>query len=450
MYIRKEIREFINKMPKNMKLPKHWKKFVNENDTEYNLLIKHGKECECTNCGKYFYSEQVEGRGCWDICPFCNNQYDVRRSNLKNYFFLYDLAVIDNIDNKLVLRYFEVLRKYKYKKRRFKDDIVEYARIIPELGIELVNNRFFKCLSTEKVLHYKEIKKWRVFTGTNGLNQYYKSVYLENIDEKLNGTIFQYSQIKEAIMYLNNTKVNLLRILEKAREYPSFELLMKMKLFNLALNHPEKFNVKGNFEKRFGINKEYYNFMKENNISYEELCVLRLIKISNIKIIKKLLDLAHSRIDDLEETYNYVDLLKIEEYSHSQKNFSLQNYLDYIHNIKRLGIPITKKVLFPLNFKEAHDNSVEKVKIVASKEIAQKIKTRYKKLQVNKFQDKNLFIRPAKTLEDLKDEAKQQKNCVYKNYSELYANGITDIYFLRKLENPKKSLVTVEVRNRKD
>ena len=148
MYIRKEIREFINKMPKNMKLPKHWKKFVNENDIEYNLLIKHGKEYECTNCGKYFYSEQVEGRGCWDICPFCNNQYDVRRCNLKNYFFLYDLAIIDNIDNKLVLRYFEVLRKYEYKKRRFKDDIVEYARIIPELGIELVNNRFFKCLST--------------------------------------------------------------------------------------------------------------------------------------------------------------------------------------------------------------------------------------------------------------------------------------------------------------
>ena len=106
--------------------------------------------------------------------------------------------------------------------------------------------------------------------------------------------------------------------------------------------------------------------------------------------------------------------------------------------------------MFPLNFKEAHDNSVKKVKIVESKEIAQKIKTRFKKLQVNKFQDKIFFIRPAKTLEDLKDEAKQQKNCVYKNYSELYANGITDIYFLRKLENPKESLVTVEVRNRKD
>ena len=63
MYIRKEIREFLKKMPKEMKLPKHWKKFVNDNSKEYNLLIKHGKEYECTNCGKYFYSEQVEGDG---------------------------------------------------------------------------------------------------------------------------------------------------------------------------------------------------------------------------------------------------------------------------------------------------------------------------------------------------------------------------------------------------
>lgn len=62
MYIRKEIREFLKKMPKEMKLPKHWRKFIHESDVEYNLLIKHGKEYECTNCGKYFYSEQVEGK----------------------------------------------------------------------------------------------------------------------------------------------------------------------------------------------------------------------------------------------------------------------------------------------------------------------------------------------------------------------------------------------------
>ena len=92
MYIRKEIREFLKKMPKEMKLPKHWRKFVNKYDIEYNLIIKHGKSYECTNCGKYFYTKQVPTAKEWDICPFCHNKYDIKRSNLKNYFFLYDLA----------------------------------------------------------------------------------------------------------------------------------------------------------------------------------------------------------------------------------------------------------------------------------------------------------------------------------------------------------------------
>ena len=54
MYIRKEIADFLEKMPKEMKMPKNWKKFVKVNNEKYNLLIKHGKEYECTNCGKYF------------------------------------------------------------------------------------------------------------------------------------------------------------------------------------------------------------------------------------------------------------------------------------------------------------------------------------------------------------------------------------------------------------
>ena len=49
----------------------------------------------------------------------------------------------------------------------------------------------------------------------------------------------------------------------------------------------------------------------------------------------------------------------------------------------------------------------------------------------------------------MKNESKQQNNCVYKNYSEKYAFGDTDIYFLRSLDAPQKSLVTIEVSNNK-
>ena len=442
MYIRKEIADFLEKMPKEMKMPKNWKKFVNINNEEYNLLIKHGKECECTNCGKYFYSEQKEGHS--DICPFCNNKYKVRRSNLKNYFFLYDLAIIDNVKNKVIIRYFEVMRKYDDSNRRFKDSIVEYARIVPELDIELASDRFVKYMSAEKVYHTKKIRKWRIFTGHCGLQQHYRQIYLDNINEKLKGTIYEYSQIKEAIEYLNNNRVDLIYILNKAR-HPSFELLMKLGLFKLALDCPERFNEKGSFEKRFGVKKEYYKFMKKNDIAYDELRILNLIDKPNIRIIRKLLKLSNNSVRDLEDAHEYIKLIKLYEYSKNQKRFSISNYLDYIDNIEKLGIPLTKKILLPDNFQEAHDLSVEKVKILNSELVNEQILERFKELSKNRFKDKNFFIRPAKDLEDMKDEATQQNNCVYKNYSEKYASGNTDIYFMRNTTDPNKSLVTVEV-----
>lgn len=445
MYIRKQIADFLEKMPFEMGKPKHWKKFMNENSVEYNLIIKHGSEYECTNCGKYFYSTQVEGGGCWEICPFCHNQYDVRRSNLKNYFFLYDLAFIDNVDNKVVIRYFEVKRDYDYKKRRFDDNIVEYARIVPELDLELASDRFYKYMSSERVYHTKKIKRWRVFTGMYGLRQYYKSIYLDNLKEKLKGTIYEYAPLTEAISYLGNNKVDFLKLLEKAK-YPSFELLMKMGLYKLAIECPERFNGEGSFEKRFGVNKTYYNFMKKHNISYDELCILKIIKRANIAIIRDILKMS-DRINDIETVSTYIDLIKLKEYSKKQKNFSLYSYLDYIRNLQKLDIPLTKKMLLPENFIEAHDESVKKVKVISSDVIKEKIKHRYIELEKNKYNDNIFLIRPAKSMEDMKNEAKQQENCVYKNYSDKYAFGETDIYFMREIKNPKKSLVTVEVNN---
>ncbi|MCI9038439.1 MAG: hypothetical protein HFJ29_00930 [Clostridia bacterium] len=448
MYIRKEIREFLKKMPKEMKLPKHWRKFINKHNTEYNLIIQHGESYECTNCGKYFYAKQVPQVKAWDICPFCKKKYDIKRSNLKNYFFLYDLAAIDNIDNKIVLRYFEIERKYNYHTRRFDNDVVEYARIVPELNIELVNDRFFKYMATERVYHTKKIKRWRVFTGTYGLGQYYKSIYLENLNEKIKGTVYQYAPIQEAITYLilKGKKIDLLDLMEKAK-YSSFELLMKADLCQLALECPEKFEQKGNFEQRFGVKKEFYKFMFRHDISYKELQVLQLIKIGNMSIIQRLLKISNFNINDLKKASKYVNLLQIEEYSKKQKDFSIQSYLDYIRNLEKLEIPLNKKILFPESFEKAHDESVNKVKIVGNKFLNKKIQKRYKELQKNEFTDNIFFIRAAKSLEDMKSEAKQQKNCVYKNYSEDYAYGDTDIYFLRKLEKPEKSVVTVEVLN---
>jgi len=55
------------------------------------------------------------------------------------------------------------------------------------------------------------------------------------------------------------------------------------------------------------------------------------------------------------------------------------------------------------------------------------------------------FFYPRCT-QDIKDEAVQQQNCVA-SYIERVINGGCDILFLRKKDNPTKSVVTIEVRN---
>ena len=69
---------------------------------------------------------------------------------------------------------------------------------------------------------------------------------------KLKETIYQYIPLGDAINHLEDVRYNnFYNIFEKAK-YESFELLLKLKLYNLALNHAEWFFEKGSFEKRFG------------------------------------------------------------------------------------------------------------------------------------------------------------------------------------------------------
>ena len=150
---------------------------------------------------------------------------------------------------------------------------------------------------------------------------------------------------------------------------------------------------------------------------------------------------------DLETISKYTDLVKLKEYSKTQKDFSIYSYLDYIRNLQKLDIPLTKKLLFPKKFIKAHDESVKKVELISDDVVKEKIKHRYIELERNEYKDNIFLIRPAKSIEDIKDEAQQQNNCVYKNYSDKYAFGETDIYFMREIKNPEKSLVTVEVNN---
>lgn len=69
-----------------------------------------------------------------------------------------------------------------------------------------------------------------------------------------------------------------------------------------------------------------------------------------------------------------------------------------------------------------------------------------KRIAENEYKDDKYLIRVPRNKEDMLDEASQQANCLA-SYVKAYSNDETDIYFMRSVEDPDKSLVTVEVRD---
>ena len=93
-----------------------------------------------------------------------------------------------------------------------------------------------------------------------------------------------------------------------------------------------------------------------------------------------------------------------------------------------------------------NDSVTQVMKEILDKNIDSLIQERAKDLEKNIYKNNQFIVFPAPSLKELRDEAEQQHNCVYKNYSKSYATGKCDIYFLRLLTQPHTSFVTIEVR----
>ena len=71
---------------------------------------------------------------------------------------------------------------------------------------------------------------------------------------------------------------------------------------------------------------------------------------------------------------------------------------------------------------------------------------RVRQLAPNEWVSGDYFIEVPMTAADIVDEGRQQHNCVG-GYVSTFASGGTDLYFMRRCDDPDRSCVTVEVRN---
>ena len=305
--------------------------------------------------------------------------------------------------------------------------------------VDLANNRLKRNIrGITYVAHFYNGKKWRVYGNYYYYLESCGKVYYKNLQKLLENTNLKYSLLWE--LAKKNDEIDIKYHL--CNNFPSTELLIKMKLYKLAIWSGD-FMEGNSFKERFGIEKDYYEFMKKYDISKHELDVLKVYKKKDIEGLRTL---SQFDIYDLKELSEYIRLEKFVDYVKNKKEFDISMYIDYLKFLKTLKFDLKdKKYIFPKNLKEKHDEYSKLITIKKNKKINKKIKRRYIQLQRNIYSNKKYIIKPAESFISLEDESKQQNHCV-RNYAEDYAKGKCDIYFMRELKEPKKSLVTIEVK----
>ena len=73
-----------------------------------------------------------------------------------------------------------------------------------------------------------------------------------------------------------------------------------------------------------------------------------------------------------------------------------------------------------------------------------KIEDRLKIIEKYKYRDNELEVIFPQNIEDLFQEGRNNHNCVG-SYCDRYANGSSNIGFIRKIDNPEQSYITIEV-----
>lgn len=138
----------------------------------------------------------------------------------------------------------------------------------------------------------------------------------------------------------------------------------------------------------------------------------------------------------------YIDHLKTYE-AIDDVNYLLRELHDYVSMMKKISPKFDK---YPRHFLTTHKIACRNFNRLKQQFDEDMFKSRIDKGMEKTFGD-YCFIYPECT-QDIKDEAVQQNNCVA-SYVQRVINGQCHILFLRKKDEPDKSLVTIEVRQGK-
>ena len=444
-------------------IPKDWQKWLDKVAVpeDYAIFSRKEKQVFFTCCQKTvaegdlpkFKEKQLV------VCPTCGKKTIALSENRRMPYINRTACLFNKLaDGTIVTRYFAV--RYYFGKKPTKKYCSELVRMVWSGNLhydyyELIGDGNWKAY-TPSSSFWSNIRHY-TFRDES-------AVYTRNINRMLKGTRFENCGYKELKKYYNDGRYYGYFLENYLREYlgsPFIEQLVKAGIKEEVRLGFRDISYSVNRSKTkpheiLGISKQY---LKEfQNKPYVE----HLLKVYQEASSEGISNLEREKAMIIAEYFphnvgNVLDmplerLLKTKEYIENQKlnndYVDTRYYFDYISLVKRLGFSL-KDNRFPDDLVDAHDkmNALYNLK---KEEIKMKeFEKRAKELKDFAFETKNFVFVIPQSPEDFINESKVLHHCVANCYTNKYAEGNTNIIFIREKSDVAKPFVTMEFFNDK-
>lgn len=416
------------------------------------------------------------------LCPRCKKEITFKCRGRRGRIF--DRATVQVLQkaegNGLVLRIIKVYRSFA------DSDIPNHFEIWENARQFITLSSSGQCSVDAYYYHYKagyDLTPW-----CNGYRPVFDRwkynftadmsgvLYQRNLSDTLKDTPWAYSQLEafSGIASFSGVATFLSAYIKR----PKIEHLIKMKLYRLvsgiiyggySYSALQAINFNGeNMRAILGIDRPYFPLLRELNPSIDQLHLIRQLlqadhkpsteqikwfiasKISNADAAKELL--AHMSVHKLqsyvERQFAPDDEAALKRVGYYKMNTLITNYHDYLCMCKELQYDVKNSfILFPRELKAAHDSVAKTLKDKRTAEHEKAIAGSFDEWQKRyQYQSKELMMIPPHSAKEIVDEGAALHHCV-----RLYVKNVAEkksvILFVRSVDEPDKSLCTVEVKD---
>ena len=481
----KKQRAIIERMKCVPVLPRDLKGFIHREVMPqyifYDYQRKGPERAFCTAC-RHEVSIAAAKHNASGTCPRCKKKITFKSRGKRGRIF--DRATVQVLQkaegNGLVLRIIKVYRSFA------DSDIPNHFEIWENARQFITLSSSGQCSVDAYYYHYKagyDLTPW-----CNGYRPVFDRwkynftadmsgvLYQRNLSDTLKDTPWVYSQLEafSGIASFSGVATFLSAYIKR----PKIEHLIKMKLYRLvsgiiyggySYSALQAINFNGeNMRAILGIDRPYFPLLRELDPSIDQLHLIRQLlqadhkpsteqikwfiasKISNADAAKELL--AHMSVHKLqryvEQQFAPKDEAALKRVDYYKMNTLITDYHDYLCMCKELQYDVKNSfILLPRELKAAHDSVAKTLKDKRTAEHEKAIAGSFDEWQKRyQYQSKELMMIPPHSAKEIVDEGAALHHCV-----RLYVKNVAEkksvILFVRSVDEPDKSLCTVEVKD---